>query len=330
MKTIHDFVQGVDIKAPLTEDTTLVKLRASMDSKLDEAIKGWKHAASDIAKARRDASDSAKTVHLHRLKADGAESGMHDARKPFNSVEDAIAHHENLLKLNPGKKIKHNLYIDGKMDRVLKEEVIVTEANDDLQSQIEKHLEPHIKSFNDGQMDPDTLGQHCIDTAEKVSKESGHPIKKVQDAVCNHIDKQLGEEVIPLQELGRHDEFEWVKGIKADQEEAERKKEPPKPISATIPPVKTSSFAVMHHDGQGWKVTKHDSIEGAAKEFARHSKDPNKRVKIVNHLGKVIHANHEAVDLTDDEVNMVNEDIEFHQDVISHLMSMAKAIHTDK
>lgn len=195
---------------------------------------------------------------------------------------------------------------------------------------VDHHLSPHIKEYQAGKMDADALGKKCVEVATKIASEKGHPVNAVVSAIDKHISSMLGEDVELLDELGRHDEFEWVKGIKADQEEAERKKEPPKPISATIPPVKTSSFAVMHHDGQGWKVTKHDSIEGAAKEFARHSKDPNKRVKIVNHLGKVIHANHEAVDLTDDEVNMVNEDIEFHQDVISHLMSMAKAIHTDK
>ncbi len=85
---------------------------------MSEAIKGWKHAHSDLAKIRQQASDSQKQVHLHRLKKDGAESGMHDARKPFKSEDEARAHHENMKKLNPGKHMHHNLYVDGKVEKL--------------------------------------------------------------------------------------------------------------------------------------------------------------------------------------------------------------------
>jgi hypothetical protein len=81
---------------------------------LDEEIKGMKHAHSILAKNRQAKSDAAKTVHLHRLKKDGSESGMHDARTPFQSEEEARKHHDNMKKLNPGKQIEHHLYVDGK------------------------------------------------------------------------------------------------------------------------------------------------------------------------------------------------------------------------
>jgi hypothetical protein len=45
---------------------------------------------------------------------------MHDAAKSFKSEEEARKHHENLIKLNPGKNIAHNLYVDGKHKEALK------------------------------------------------------------------------------------------------------------------------------------------------------------------------------------------------------------------
>lgn len=89
---------------------------------LDEAIKGWKHAHSDIAKARAAASSASNNVKLVRLKKDGKESGMHDATKTFKSEDEARAHHANMVKLNPGKNIAHNLYVGGEHKEVLKEQ----------------------------------------------------------------------------------------------------------------------------------------------------------------------------------------------------------------
>jgi hypothetical protein len=82
---------------------------------ISEEIKGWKHAHSDIMKARSVAADASNNVAIHRLKADGGESGLHDARKSFRSEEDAHAHIANIKKLNPGKKINHNLYVNGQL-----------------------------------------------------------------------------------------------------------------------------------------------------------------------------------------------------------------------
>ena len=83
-------------------------------SQFVEDIKGWKHAGSDIAAARRAASAEKDTVHLHNLRADGEESGMHDARTGFRTEADADAHIENRKKLNPGRKFRYNKYVNGK------------------------------------------------------------------------------------------------------------------------------------------------------------------------------------------------------------------------
>ena len=83
---------------------------------LDENIKGWKHAASDISKMR---AAQGKTVKLVSLKKDGTESKMHDATKMFRSEDEAQEHHDRVTKLNPKSKIVHNMYVDGKHVKTL-------------------------------------------------------------------------------------------------------------------------------------------------------------------------------------------------------------------
>ena len=105
------------------EGTTAVSLENHLNrlkESVSEAIKGWKNAHSDIAKAR---SEQGKNVVLHRLKNDGTESGMATARTSFSSEEEALRRHEDMVKLNPGKKIGHNLYVDGKFIKALGESV---------------------------------------------------------------------------------------------------------------------------------------------------------------------------------------------------------------
>lgn len=87
---------------------------------LDEQIKGWKHAGSDISKWR---SAQGKDVKLVRLKKDGAENKMHDATKMFRSEDEAQQHHDRVTELNPKSKIAHNLYVNGKLVKKLGEEV---------------------------------------------------------------------------------------------------------------------------------------------------------------------------------------------------------------
>ena len=98
---------------------------------LNEQIKGWKHAASDLAKWR---SAQGKSVKLVSLKKDGAESKMHDATKMFRSEDEAQAHHDSVTELNPHKKIRHNLYVDGKHVKTLGEEVELDEEFGDYSS----------------------------------------------------------------------------------------------------------------------------------------------------------------------------------------------------
>jgi hypothetical protein len=71
---------------------------------IKEDIKGWKNAASDIAKMRTKESNSKSSVRLHKLNLNGKESGMHDASTYHNTEEDA---HKNIAyrrSINPGKK----------------------------------------------------------------------------------------------------------------------------------------------------------------------------------------------------------------------------------
>ena len=82
---------------------------------INEAIKGWKNAHSDIAQSRAAAG---KDVKLVRLKKNGEENAMHDATKMFRSAAEARQHHENMVKLNPGKTIQHNLYTDNGVEKL--------------------------------------------------------------------------------------------------------------------------------------------------------------------------------------------------------------------
>jgi hypothetical protein len=81
-----------------------------------EEIKGWKHAGADINKARADKAKEQNTVVLHKLNANGTESGMNTARTSYKSKEDAQQYHDTYKKNNPTKKIKHNLYVNGKLE----------------------------------------------------------------------------------------------------------------------------------------------------------------------------------------------------------------------
>ncbi len=82
---------------------------------LEEAIKGWKRAHSDIAKHRANSRAANAEWHTHALRKDGKESGMHDARVAHDSEEAAKAHAANIRKLNPGREFKYNLYHKGKL-----------------------------------------------------------------------------------------------------------------------------------------------------------------------------------------------------------------------
>jgi len=117
--------RGIKVERP--------KHRAVIEHNLDEAIKGWKNAASDIRKFRSAASDAKKSAMLVSLKKDGSESGMHDAKSYHASEEEARKKHETITKLNPNRKIRHNLYVDGKKVDTLGEETN-TEKREEIEN----------------------------------------------------------------------------------------------------------------------------------------------------------------------------------------------------
>jgi len=88
-------------------------------SELLEAIKGWKHAGSDIAKWRADKAAAQHTAKLVKLNKDDAESKMHDATTTYPTEEKAREYHSRIVKLNPTRNIRHNLYVDGKLVGIL-------------------------------------------------------------------------------------------------------------------------------------------------------------------------------------------------------------------
>jgi len=67
-------------------------------ARVNEEIKGWKNAHSDMAKHR---AGSSHTVKTHRLKKDGTRSGITDAVKTHKDADAARAHVANFKKLNP-------------------------------------------------------------------------------------------------------------------------------------------------------------------------------------------------------------------------------------
>src|SRR4051812_15875462 len=80
----------------------------------NEEIKGWKHAGRDISAMRHQQAQNAKSVKLVKLKNDGSESKMHDASSMYSTEDEAKAHHDRILQLNPTRVIRHNMYVDGK------------------------------------------------------------------------------------------------------------------------------------------------------------------------------------------------------------------------
>lgn len=50
-------------------------------------------------------------VWLRKVNKDGRESKMADAIRYYTSKDDAIRHHNNMVDVNPGTVIKHNLYV---------------------------------------------------------------------------------------------------------------------------------------------------------------------------------------------------------------------------
>lgn len=96
-------------------------LESSAAAQTDEDIKGWKHAASDINKMRRSRAADSSTAKLVRLKKNGEESKLHDATSHHSNEGEAREKHNRMIKLNPGKHIAHNLYVNNQLVATLTE-----------------------------------------------------------------------------------------------------------------------------------------------------------------------------------------------------------------
>lgn len=81
-----------------------------------EQIKGWKHAGRDLARWR---AQKGKNVKLVSLKKNGEENKMHTAASLHSSREQAELYHHRVKISNPTRRIRHNIYIDGKLEGTL-------------------------------------------------------------------------------------------------------------------------------------------------------------------------------------------------------------------
>ena len=154
---------------------TAVAKRVAESSEIDEAIKGWKHAHNDLAKIRASASDASKSVKLVRLNKSGSESKLHDAEKPFKSEEEAHAYHSNLVKLNPGKGIAHNLYVNGEHKGTLKESMDEAAPSLPKGHQVWQNMNAHEKG----------------EVMDKVGYKGS--ITKTHKACIDHINKNIDQ-----------------------------------------------------------------------------------------------------------------------------------------
>jgi len=107
-------------------------------TKLHEAIAGWKNAASDINKTRKNINNQNKTASLVSLKGDGTPSKMHDAVSFHDSEQKAVEAHNRITEINPNRNIKHHLYVNGKLVRTLGES---TTPNSTRESLAKKYLD---------------------------------------------------------------------------------------------------------------------------------------------------------------------------------------------
>lgn len=86
------------------------KAKADKAKPVSEEIKGWKNAQRDLARHRSKSAQERMEYTLHRLKKDGQESKLYDARTKHSSEESAILRHQSSVKNNPNQHIAHNLY----------------------------------------------------------------------------------------------------------------------------------------------------------------------------------------------------------------------------
>jgi hypothetical protein len=177
-------------KKPIKETEEMNEAR----KELDEAIKGWKHAGRDLMKMRTARSDAAKSARLVTVKKDGTESKMHDAISYHNDEDSARKHHDNITKLNPTRKIRHNLYVDGKKIEMLGEETL-DEAKKFV---FDKPMSSTVKAYSN--RDTNELKDMHARWSKDHSNPKNDPITSEKLLAVHHVLKSRGESV----ELPKH------------------------------------------------------------------------------------------------------------------------------
>ena len=150
-------------------------------SELMEAIKGWKHAHSDIAKMRAAKAAHSHTAKLVSLKKDGTESRMHDAVSTYPTESEARARHADIVKMNPGRQIRHNLYVHNQLVGML---------DTNLQEVSHKVGQAAGKALaNTGTTDPVQQQKYMLEYQELQAKEK--QIQSLPDANTGKYASQL-------------------------------------------------------------------------------------------------------------------------------------------
>ena len=193
----------------------------SEDTDLNEEIKGWKNAARDITKSRRQSADAAKEVKLVRLKKNGDESKLYDATSKHADEKEAREKHNRLVQNNPGKGIAHNLYVNGKLVDTLKEDadlhegLAVKKERMKTRSALENAWKKHVENMNKAsikkeEVELQELGPATLDSyAKKSNKEARSLVKQIGD--INNKKYTGRSNYQPLNKLSSDDESQKSK-----------------------------------------------------------------------------------------------------------------------
>jgi len=266
--------RGIKVERP--------KHRAVIEHKLEEAIKGWKNAASDIRKQRSAVSDAKKSAVLVSLKKDGSESGMHDAKSYHASEEEARKKHETITKLNPTRKIRHNLYVDGK-----KVDTLGEETNTEKREKIENvaRMDGAKPTSEKSTLSKTGSIKKIIEEKPTMSVPNFGLPKSLIDAVRQIVEKKDEDEKDPKKMTGgktvvdvdpetddkQNDDDAAAKGKKkAVKEETKSETEPKTEKEKKLAALASPKDKITHKDvlvGRG--VVKEEEVEFSAEEIER-------------------------------------------------------------
>lgn len=166
-------------------------------SELQEAIHRWAHAGSDITKMRAARAAASHTAKLVSLKKDGEESQSRDATTTYPTEAEAKEYHARIVRLNPTRNIRHNLYVDNKL--VGKLDTNLTEVRQEVGSAAEKVLaktgtitpaeqQKHIEKFKQLQAKAQELAARPDAQTGKYAKELNNlEIQKTRVASAGNL-----------------------------------------------------------------------------------------------------------------------------------------------